>query len=165
MEFGSLSPEVLDNVNFQLPPDSPFNGQVLNRQSSIKNTKIYIGCGKWGRKDWIGKIFPPGTKETDFLEHYISQFNSIELNATSYQIYGPATISKWAEKAKGKDFLFCPKVSQSITRTKDLLSPHIQELTNKFIAGISAFKENLGPLLLQFGEQFSPAKKENLYGF
>jgi uncharacterized protein YecE (DUF72 family) len=165
MEFGYLSPEELDKVNFQLPVDSPFNNQVLNAAPGAAKTRYYIGCGKWGRKDWIGKIFPAGSKEKDFLEYYISQFNSIELNATAYQIYGPATISKWAEKATGKDFMFCPKVSQSITRTKDLLSPHIQELTKKYLDGISAFKENLGPLLLQFGEHFSPAKKENLYGF
>src|SRR5688500_5495463 len=118
MEFGYLPPEELDKVNFQLLPDSAFNKEILKTAEAAK-TKYYIGCGKWGRKDWIGKIFPPGSKEKDFLEYYISQFNSIELNATAYQIYGPATISKWAEKAIGKDFMFCPKVSQSITRTKD----------------------------------------------
>src|SRR5687768_10412695 len=165
MEFGSLSPEVLDNVNFQLPPDSPFNGQVLNRQSSIKNTKIYIGCGKWGRKDWIGKIFPPGTKEKDFLAHYISQFNSIELNATSYRVYGPATISGWGKDAIGKDFLFCPKFPQIIAQSKDLNSEHVQGLTAKFLAGITAFNANLGPLFIQFNERFSPAKRSDLYSF
>jgi uncharacterized protein YecE (DUF72 family) len=165
MEFGSLSPEALGNVNFQLPPDTAFNDQVLNRQSSINNTRIYIGCGKWGRKDWIGKIFPAGTKEKDFLAQYISQFNSIELNATSYRIYGPATISGWAREAIGKDFIFCPKFPQIITQSKDLSSEHIQGLTAKFITGINAFNDNLGPVFIQFNERFSPAKRSSLYSF
>src|SRR4051812_41508148 len=109
MEFGFLRPEELDKVNFELPPDSKLTLDTLAAASRPSKTKIYIGCGKWGIKDWVGKIFPRGMKEKDFLPHYITQFNSVELNATYYQVYGPSTIGKWAEKATGQDFMFCPK--------------------------------------------------------
>src|SRR5690349_7489125 len=111
MEFGFIPPEQLDKVDFTLAPDPPFNLEVLNGKPAPGKPAVYVGCGKWGRKDWLGKIFPTGTKEQDFLQHYVRQFNSIELNATFFKVYGPETISGWAEKAAGKDFLFCPKAS------------------------------------------------------
>jgi uncharacterized protein YecE (DUF72 family) len=126
---------------------------------------VYVGCAKWGRKEWVGKLYPEGTKEVNFLNHYVNHFNSIELNATHYQIYGPSTIGKWAMKAAGKDFKFCPKVPQAISHYSNLITPQVQRLTDEFLAGVEAFKENLGPIFLQLSEKFSPSKKENLFGF
>lgn len=66
---------------------------------------------------------PRKTKEKDFLQHYVQHYNSIELNAMHYKIYGTEGIAKWAEKAADKDFLFCPKIYQGVT--------HRGSLTNK----------------------------------
>jgi uncharacterized protein YecE (DUF72 family) len=165
MEFGYVPPEKLDKVNFHLPADPAFNLPVLSLNQSAVSPAIYVGCGKWGRKDWIGKIFPEGTKEKDFLQHYISSFNSIELNATFFRVYGPETISGWAEKAAGTDFKFCPKASRALTNTKDFTSPFLEKVTTDFFRGIRAFKENLGPVFFTFEEYFSPSRKENFYQF
>ena len=59
--------------------------------------------------------------------------------------------------------MFCPKVPQAITRSKDLISPHVQRMTSEFLEGVSAFKTNLGPVFLQLNENFSPARKSSLY--
>lgn len=77
--------------------------------------KIYYGANKWGAVEWIGKIYPEGTKEKDFLSHYVEHYNSIELNATHYKPYTSEDVKKWADKAEGRDFLFCPKFPQSIS--------------------------------------------------
>jgi uncharacterized protein YecE (DUF72 family) len=69
-----------------------------------KHPKAYIGCAKWGRTEWIGKIYPPKAKEKDFLEHYVNHYNSIELNATHNKVYGEEGIKKWVAKAANKDF-------------------------------------------------------------
>jgi len=55
----------------------------LNSFGTVATPQIYVGCAKWGRKDWVGKIYPEGIKESDFLKLYGKHFNSIELNATS----------------------------------------------------------------------------------
>src|SRR5437879_2158982 len=108
MEFGHLPSEELGSVDLSLPKDSAFTKQTLSLAASDSIPLIYIGCAKWGRKEWVGKICPNGTKDANFLDHYVNHFNSIELNATHYQVYGPSTIAKWAAKANNHDFKFCP---------------------------------------------------------
>ncbi|MBC7720394.1 MAG: DUF72 domain-containing protein, partial [Pedobacter sp.] len=68
----------------------------------------------------MGKIYPPKTKEKDFLEQYVHHYNSIELNATHYKVYGAEGVAKWAAKAGNKDFLFCTKMYQGVTHSGSL---------------------------------------------
>jgi len=93
------------------------------------------------------------------VEHY----NAIELNATHYKIYGEKGIAKWAEKAKGKDFVFCPKMYQGITHRGSLKGKDF--LVNEFFRGVVAFGEHLGPIFVQVSDSFSPKRKEELFGF
>ncbi|HYV55142.1 MAG TPA: DUF72 domain-containing protein, partial [Chitinophagaceae bacterium] len=101
MEFGRVLEDELDKIDFKLPTDPLFNKQILEGKP-VENPKVYVGCAKWGRVEWLGKIYPPKTKEKDFLDQYVHHYNSIELNATHYKIYGPTGIQKWAAKANGK---------------------------------------------------------------
>ena len=87
MQFGQVEPEELNSIDFSLPKEPAFNKQILSGKKN-KNAKVYIGCAKWGRVEWIGKVYPEKTKEKDFLKYYVQHYNSIELNATHYKIYG-----------------------------------------------------------------------------
>jgi uncharacterized protein YecE (DUF72 family) len=133
MEFGRIPVEELDKVNFKLPPDPLGNKNILTGKEIVK-TKVYVGCAKWGRIEWVGKIYPPKTKEKEFLDHYVQHYNSIELNATHYKIYGPTGIQKWAAKANRKDFLFCPKMFQGVTHRGSLKGKDF--ILNEFLRGI-----------------------------
>ena len=93
------------------------------------------------------------------MEHY----NCIELNATHYKIYGAAGISKWKEKAKGKDFLFCPKMYQGITHRGNLKGKNF--ITSEFFRGIVAFEEHLGPIFVQVSDSFSPNRRKELFDY
>ena len=44
------------------------------KSEAVKSPKVYIGCAKWGRTEWIGKIYSPKAKEKDFLEHYVQHY-------------------------------------------------------------------------------------------
>ncbi len=162
MEFGRVPENELNSIDFSLPKEPAFNKQVL-RGKPFKNPKVYIGCAKWGRIEWVGKIYPPKTKEKDFLQHYVQHYNSIELNATHYKVYGEAGIKKWTANAAGKDFKFCPKMYQGITHRGSLKGKDF--ITNEFFRGIVAFEEYLGPIFIQFNETFSPKRKEELFTF
>ncbi len=162
MDFGRLPEEELNYIEFTLPWDPAFNKQVLKGKPA-KNPKIYIGCAKWGRPEWVGKIYPPKTKEKDFLNHYVQHYNSIELNATHYKIYGASGIAKWAEKAKGKDFVFCPKMYKGITHFGNLKSKEF--LTSEFLRGLVAFENHLGPIFMQVSDAFSPKRKDELFEY
>src|SRR5712675_3015204 len=121
MEFGRMPESALDSVDFTLPAEPAGNIKVLGGKKK-EGIKVYIGAPRWACRDWVGKIFPKGTRSTEYLDKYIQQFNSIELNTTHYQIYSPAAIEKWAVKAKGKDFKFCPKFPQSISHDSEFIN-------------------------------------------
>lgn len=162
MDFGKVSPAELKSIDLNLPDDLEKNGRILQGKK-VNSPKIYVGCAKWGRTEWIGKIYPEGTKEAKFLEHYVEHYNSIELNATHYKTYPPSSIKKWADKAEGKDFIFCPKVPLTISHYSSFVE--IDDKTNAFLEGIFAFGTHLGPVFLQVSDKFSPKRKENLFNY
>jgi len=162
MDFGRVPVDELDRIDFGLAAEPLFNKSILKGKPA-KDPKVYIGCAKWGRTEWVGKIYPPKTKEKDFLEHYVQHYNSIELNATHYKVYGEAGIKKWTARAAGKDFKFCPKMYQGITHRGSLKGKNF--ITNEFFRGIVAFEEYLGPIFIQVSETFSPKRKEELFEF
>jgi uncharacterized protein YecE (DUF72 family) len=162
MEFGRVQEYELNSVDFSLPAEPSFNKQILPGKKN-SNSKVYIGCAKWGRLEWVGKIYPDKTKEKDFLQHYVQHYNSIELNATHYKIYGAKGIERWKEKADGKDFLFCPKMYNGITHFGKLTGKDF--LLNEFLRGVVAFEKHLGPIFIQVSDAFSPKRKEELFTF
>jgi len=162
MEFGRVPEEELIAIDFSLPADPPANKKILTGKK-IKDPKVYLGCAKWGRMEWVGKIYPLKTKEKDFLAHYVQHYNCIELNATHYKLYGPTGIAKWADKAKGKDFKFCPKMYNAVTHRGSLKGKDF--LTTEFLRGALAFGEHLGPIFVQVSDAFSPKRKDELFGY
>jgi uncharacterized protein YecE (DUF72 family) len=161
MEFGRIPEVELKSIDFSLPIEPAANSMVLKKTS--KKPLVYFGCAKWGRKEWVGKIYPKGTKDAQFLDHYVQHYNSIELNATHYKVYSAAEIAKWEAKAKGRDFKFCPKVTNSISHYSGF--NNVDYLTTAFLEGILAFGENLGPIFLQVSEKYSPNQRDKLYDY
>lgn len=162
MEFGRVPEAELDSIDFSLPAD-PANNKRILKGKAVKNPKVYVGCAKWGRTEWVGKIYPPKTKEKDFLQHYVEHYNCIELNATHYKVYGELGIKKWAEKAGGKDFLFCPKMYKGVTHFGSLKGKDF--ISNEFLRGVTAFGKHLGPIFVQVSDSFSPKRKEELFTY
>lgn len=167
MDFGRLAAKDLKRVDFTLPVEPAGNKKVLAgaKKKAGKQSKpgIYIGCAKWGIKEWVGKIYPPKTPEKNFLELYVQHYNSIELNATHYKVYGPEVIAKWAGKARGIDFKFCPKMAKSITHFGSLAAKG--PLTDSFLKGVVEIGEQLGPIFIQVSDRFSPQRKQELFDY
>ena len=162
MKFGKLPVSELDTVDFTLPPEPAGNKKILGGLKK-PTVKIRIGCPQWGVPGWLGKIYPAKAKEKDFLSNYVQHYNCIELNATHYKIYDQAAITKWADKANGRDFIFCPKLYQGVTHQGGLSGK--ESLINEFLQGVKAFKEHLGPLFIQLSDSFGPNRKDELFAF
>jgi uncharacterized protein YecE (DUF72 family) len=163
MDFGKVPEAELDTIDFSLPGDPESNRLVLKGKPAA-HPRVYMGCAKWGRKEWIGKIYPKGTKEKDFLKEYVHHFNSIELNATHYKVYDAATVSRWRSAAgQGSDFKFCPKMYKGVTHFGRLDDK--EPLTTAFLEGILAFGEMLGPVFVQVSDAFSPRRQEELFRY
>ena len=65
MEFGRIEADELNEADFSLLQEPDFNKKVLSGKP-VDKPKVYLGCAKWGRIEWVGKIYPPKTKEKDF---------------------------------------------------------------------------------------------------
>jgi uncharacterized protein YecE (DUF72 family) len=155
MEFGKIDPRDLERIDFTLPPDPPQTSAVLAKGKG--NTKFYVGCAKWGRKDWIGTLYPKGTKEKDFLKYYATLFNSIEFNGFFYNLQSPETVKKWVD-AVPAGFKFCPKFTQSITHYKRL--KNVQHELDAFLEIIHGFGNKLGPIFLMPHPQMGVAQRD-----
>jgi len=157
MEFGRVAEEEVLNVDFTLPKDGEQTILTLKENKPLAKPAFFVGCAKWGRKEWKDLIYPKKTKEADFLGEYVKHFNSIELNAVFYSIPKEEQIVKWAEMVKAntnEDFIFCPKFSRTITHIKRLKDTDF--LTDEYIKSISAFGKYLGPCFLQVSDNFGP---------
>ena len=156
MEFGKVAPEELASIDFTLPPDAELTKSVLKAaKTNNEPVQVHVGCAKWGRKEWVGQIYPPKTKDANFLDEYVKHFDCIELNATFYNAYPPETIAKWKDKAAiNPQFKFCPKFTQSISHIKRL--KNAEDITTSFYQSMLAFGEKLGPLFLQLSDNFTP---------
>lgn len=160
MDFGKVDDQDFNNVDFTLPPDGEGTTRVLqNTTAAGKKVELFVGCAKWGRKDWVGKIYPEGTKEGDFLSLYAQYFNCIELNATFYKLPSVKQVTAWREKV-GQDFRFCPKFNDKITHKKRLKDA--EHYTNIFLEGVAAFGPNLGPVFLQTPPNYATKNLEVL---
>jgi uncharacterized protein YecE (DUF72 family) len=152
MEFGRVIPKLLTKIDHSLPPDAQRTDRILHANTIVNNT-MYFGCAKWGKQDWMSLLYPSGTKEKEFLEHYAGNFSCIELNTTFYRIYPAETISDWVKRTPDI-FLFLPKFYQGITHHRRL--KNCEDLTMLFLDSISHFKGKLGPAFLQLPENFHP---------
>jgi uncharacterized protein YecE (DUF72 family) len=161
MEFGRV--QKVDGINFSLPPDPVMTQRVLESTGEGGDPlRVYVGGTGWGQAQWVGKVYPRGTKPKDFLGHYVRQFNSIELNALWYNLQPKAVIERWAALA-GPAFRFCPKFSNTISHERLLEGAGLD--TELFIDHMQSFGATLGPAFLQLPESFGPARAAVLHSF
>lgn len=160
MEYGKLAN--IDDVNWDLPVTDPLSRAFLQKNKSDKKSQIYIGAPAWGRKEWVGSLYPPKTPASDFLFHYAKTFNCIELNTTHYRVPTAENIKTWMSKVSD-DFLFCPKVPQNISHRTHGLRDRSQ--LEEWWKCLSQFGPHLGPCFLQLPPYFSYESKSELFHF
>ncbi|MEO1022379.1 MAG: DUF72 domain-containing protein [Bacteroidota bacterium] len=147
MKFGKVDqPELID---FTLPPDHPDTAGILAKGTTPLST-AYVGCAKWNRADLKG-FYPRGTK--DELSYYSTQFNSIELNATFYNLYGEEQIKTWCDKTP-ETFRFFPKVNQRVSHFGRL--KNVDALVDDIANSMRAFGDRMGMMFLQLHNNFGP---------
>lgn len=146
MQFGRVfRPE---NYSFDLMEDSTFTQQVLATRPS-SDTQLFHGCPIWAQKEWVGTVYPKGTKPADYLQEYAKQFPAIELNSTFYHAPDLQTIRRWKEVVP-KHFRFCPKIPRSISH--EASSQQSASLLSEFLDRMQLLEENLGCFFLQLSD-------------
>lgn len=157
MKFGqSENPELID---FRLPADDPRTAEILKQNDTSKPLTIYVGCAKWNKTD-LKNFYPRGTR--DELTYYSTQFNSIEMNATFYNMPSRQQVITWREKTP-EHFRFFPKITQSISHMRRLND--VQALTSEYCDNISNFEDKLGMVFLQLHDNFKYKNYDRLVNF
>lgn len=158
MKFGQVDhPETID---FTLPKDHPDTAVVLQKNSSKKAPKVYVGCAKWNRQD-LKNFYPRGTR--DELEYYASQFNSVELNATFYRIFPSDQYEKWEEKTP-EGFKFFPKIIQNVSHLRRLNEVAYEDL-DRYLEVTPLLGDKLGTIFLQMHNNFGPKNWDRVVEF
>src|ERR1700745_3357981 len=98
-----------------------FSGTVLSMPNfAFMNSKKYkIGCSGYYYPSWKGTFYPKELKPKDWLNHYSTVFNTVELNGTFYRTPKLADLKKYASVTP-PDFTFSVKMNKYITHNLKL---------------------------------------------
>lgn len=106
----------------------------------------FVGTSGWSYREWRGIFYPRELPSRSWLDHYMTQFRSVEINATFYRLQKAATLASWAQRTP-KGFLFAIKGPRLIT--------HFHKLKNaahrfpRFYESIAPLGRKAGPILWQ----------------
>lgn len=108
---------------------------------------IRLGTCSWTAKGWLGTVYPPGTKQADYLAHYARRFDAVEIDATFYATPAASTVQNWRDRTPD-GFRFTAKVPQLITHERFLVD--CGEALTHFLDTMRLLGPKRGPILFQF---------------
>ena len=50
------------------------------------DSRLRIGASSWSAPSWEGVFYPPGTPPSDYLAHYASRYDTVEVDATDGEL-------------------------------------------------------------------------------
>src|SRR5690242_19146677 len=71
---------------------------------------IHVGTSGWSYPTWRPGFYPQQVQPADFLAHYASRFDTVELNTTGYRLPAEDQFRRWAD-AVPDGFTFAPKLA------------------------------------------------------
>lgn len=120
---------------------------------------FYLGCAVWAYKDWIGEIFPTGSKSAELLRLYSRRLTTVEGNTTFYATPKAEVVARWADETP-ESFRFCFKLPRDVSHSGALANQ--LEATRAFVERMAPLGPRLGPFFLQLPPGYSPAQRGDL---
>jgi uncharacterized protein YecE (DUF72 family) len=119
---------------------------------------IAVGTCGFSYRDWVGPVYPAGTKSAAMLELYAQRFPIVEIDSTYYGVPPASTFASMARRTPAA-FRFTAKLPGTGT--------HVPvEVAGAVHADVAAFRASLDPLvsagkfaaaLMQFPTSFRPS--------
>ena len=115
---------------------------------------VRIGCSGWNYQSWKDSFYPPRLPARRWLEHYATQFDTVEVNATFYRLASPSAVDGWVHHTP-PEFVFAVKSSRYLTHMKRLAD--MDRGVGRFYESIAPLAESpkLGPVLWQLPDRFA----------
>jgi uncharacterized protein YecE (DUF72 family) len=113
---------------------------------------LRIGCSGYYYLYWKNRFYPAGLSPKNWLSHYSTIFNTVELNGTFYRLPKLSDLKRQAD-ATPDDFLFSVKSNRMITHLKRLkgVKQEINDFQDLIISGLGT---KLGCILYQLPPTF-----------
>ncbi len=114
--------------------------------------RLYAGTSGFAYPAWKPGFYPAKLPSNQFLKHYATRLNSVEINYTFRRLPSAATLANWVE-ATAPGFVFAVKANQRITHILRL--KNAAEATDLFLRMIDPLRSarRLGPILFQLPPQ------------
>lgn len=121
-------------------------------------SSVRFGTSSFSDPGWLGTFYPRGTRPSDFLRHYATQFDCVEIDATYYAVPTPEMADGWARKTP-ESFVVAAKFPRSIVHAGATRDPDARRILRRdatyavrdaFLDVMRRLGARLGPLLLQF---------------
>jgi uncharacterized protein YecE (DUF72 family) len=114
---------------------------------------LLIGTSGWSYKGW-SSFYPDDIPKRDYLKYYTGRFNSVEVNATYYNLPSENAVDNWREVVPG-NFHFSVKGHRRITHYNKM--KEIDEPLRQYLSRV----RRLGDVLKTVVWQFPPNFKKN----
>ena len=108
---------------------------------------LFTGTSGFAYPSWKPDFYPPKLPAKDFLKHYATRLNAVEINYTFRQLPKSTTLENWIQ-ATPEGFSFGCKAHQRITHIMRLRESEFTEVFFKAIDPLRATRR-LGPVLFQ----------------
>jgi uncharacterized protein YecE (DUF72 family) len=108
--------------------------------------RLFVGTSGWIYKGWAGSFYPEGLPPREHLAFYVSNFNTVEVNASFYRLPSESMARGWRERAP-EGFIYAVKGSRFITHMKKLNVD--RKSIDVFFDRAALLKEHAGPILWQ----------------
>lgn len=109
---------------------------------------VRIGTTGWSYKDWVGPLYPEGTRQGSFLAEYARHFDLVEVDSTFYRPPSAEVVQRWADQTPD-GFSFSLKVPRLITHDQVLVD--CEDDMQSFVDSLAPLGSKLRAVLLQFG--------------
>jgi uncharacterized protein YecE (DUF72 family) len=78
---------------------------------------VYVGCSGWRYWKWRDSFYADVSQE-NWFEHYLTHFDTVEINASFYSWPTVANVQAWRRQPGTKKFVYTVKVCELITHVK-----------------------------------------------
>jgi uncharacterized protein YecE (DUF72 family) len=122
--------------------------------------RVLVGTSGYSYTDWVGPVYPPGTRPEEYLELYARRFGFVELNFSFYRQPEAPMVEKLRARVP-EGFLFSAKAHRSLTHEP---AADVTEAARAFREGMAPLRETgqLAAVLLQFPYSFHYADESRL---
>jgi uncharacterized protein YecE (DUF72 family) len=122
---------------------------------------VRIGTSGWEYRHWAGRFYPANLPMDRWLEHYGSEFDTVELNNPFYRLPDGDQFATWARRVPAS-FRFAVKASRYLTHLRRLREP--REPLDRLWSRARRMGDRLGPVLYQLPPRWRP-NRERLAAF